>query len=335
MWFDLLVCAAAGGAVAASGTVLAREADRIGEISGLGRLRVGSLLLAAATSLPEMTTEVAAVRIGAADLAAGDALGSSMANMLVLAVVDLLPPRNLLQRATVDNVLVASLAITLNTLAAVFVVSPVGLQIGRVGVGSIVLLTVYLVGMRVVLANSSPASREPVPPEPEIAAEASRRAGRRRVAVRSGASFAVAAVVVLLAGPLFARSAAALAHELGIAQTFVGTLLVGMTTSLPELAASLAAARMGAFDLAVANLFGSNAFNMVLFFVMDLAAPTPIFGAISAVHVTTALFSNLLMAIGVAAIVLRSRSRLTRLEPSSGAMLLTYVVALWFVWGTR
>ena len=56
--------------VAGAGTLLAREADAIADATGLGRLLVGSFLLAAATSLPELTVDVAAVRAGHADLAA-------------------------------------------------------------------------------------------------------------------------------------------------------------------------------------------------------------------------------------------------------------------------
>ena len=75
--------------VAAAGTVLALSADRIAAITRLGRLLVGSLLLAGATSLPELSVDVAAVRGGLTDLAAGDLLGSSLMNLLILAGVDL------------------------------------------------------------------------------------------------------------------------------------------------------------------------------------------------------------------------------------------------------
>src|SRR3990172_12419645 len=82
-----------GAVVVVAGSVLARMADAISEHTGLGRLWVGAVLLAAATSLPELATDVAAVRIGAPDLAVGDLFGSSLANMLILALIDLLLPR--------------------------------------------------------------------------------------------------------------------------------------------------------------------------------------------------------------------------------------------------
>ena len=66
---------------------LAISSDVIAERSGWGRLWVGSLLLAGATSLPELITNIAAVRIGAPALAAGDILGSNMLNMSNLALL--------------------------------------------------------------------------------------------------------------------------------------------------------------------------------------------------------------------------------------------------------
>ena len=81
--------------------------------------------------------------------------------------------------------------------------------------------------------------------------------GLRRAAI----GFAVATLAIVVAAPILAVSAKKIAETTGIGTTFVGTSLVAVATSLPELVASLAAMRLGAFDLAVGNLFGSNAFR--------------------------------------------------------------------------
>lgn len=75
-------------------------------------------------------------------------------------------------------------------------------------------------------------------------------------------TFLAGAAVILVAAPQFARSAKGIAEVTGIGATFIGTWLVGFSTSLPELVTSLAAVRLRAYDLAVGNLFGSNALNM-------------------------------------------------------------------------
>ncbi|RPI81238.1 MAG: hypothetical protein EHM42_10975, partial [Planctomycetaceae bacterium] len=83
---EFLVLAAV---VALAGTYLARAADQIAEITRFGRLLIGSVLLAAATSLPEMTVDLSAVRQWMPDLAVGDLLGSSLMNLSILAILDL------------------------------------------------------------------------------------------------------------------------------------------------------------------------------------------------------------------------------------------------------
>jgi len=78
----LLVSLASGAAAVLAGTALARLADRSADATGLGRIWIGSILLATATSLPELVTDVAAVRLEAVDLAVGDLFGSSMAKSI-------------------------------------------------------------------------------------------------------------------------------------------------------------------------------------------------------------------------------------------------------------
>lgn len=306
-------------------TRLTRHADTIADETGLGRVWIGTILLAGATSLPELATDVVAVRIGAPDLAAGDLFGSSMANMLILAILDLLPPRRgVLQRAAVDHALSASLAITLTGLAGIFVLA--GSQWGVLGVGpeSVLLLAVFVAGTRVVYRHKR--AEEPTAP----AGPSDVLGPTQRPALRSAiASFSIAAAVVLVASPVFAHSAKEIAEITGMGHAFMGTWLVGLSTSLPEVVSSVAAVRMGAFDLAVGNLFGSNAFNMTIFFAMDLAHPGgSIFGALAKDHALSALCAIVLMALGLGAIVFRSEKRWAGIEPDSMLMIATYLGAI-------
>jgi len=317
----LLVFLSSGAVVVLAGAALARLADAIAEATGLGRIWIGSILLAAATSLPELVTDVAAVRLGAADLAVGDLFGSSMANMLILALIDLLPPRRqVLRHAALDHALAACLAITLNALAAAFVIARPTAAIGGVGPVSVVLFAAYLAGTRVVYRHMRP---EPV------AAAGVQPTGRPSGLRRALLGFAGASVAILVAAPAFAWSAKGIAEITGLGTTFVGTWLVGLSTSLPELASSLAAVRMGAFDLAVGNLFGSNALNMAIFFPLDLAQPgAALFAALDPNHAISALFAVVLMSLGLAAIVYRAERRFAMIEPDSVLMVVVYVLGI-------
>lgn len=330
---------ASAAVVVVMGVVLARSADVIAARTSLGGLWVGSMFLAVATSLPELTTDISAIRMGAPDLAAGDLMGSSMANMLILALVGLLPGSTLFRRAALDNTLTAALAIILTTIAAIVVVVRPTVSFFGVGPGSVAILLVYLVGTRAIYLHGS-VTREAgqvvesgAAPAAEPAAEGAASDGVPSLR-RALLSFAAAAAVVLLVAPRFAASAAGLAELTGLAQSFVGTWLVGLSTSLPELVTSLAAVRMGAYDLAVGNLFGSNAVNMVMFLPLDLAHRSgPILGTVHPVHAVSALVAVVLMAVGLAAIVYRAKGKLSMLEPSSGLIVLGYLVGLALIFG--
>jgi len=318
---------AAGIVVVFAGTALARYADAIAEATKLGRLWIGSVLLAGATSLPELATDISAVRLGAVDLAVGDLFGSSMANMLILALIDLLPPRKrVLQQATLDHTLSIALAISVNALAAVFLLVRPDFTILGVSPGSVLLFLAYVLGTRAIYlhatreggALSLGLSQEESPPKLSL----------RRALLGFGA----AAAVILVSAPIFAWGAKGIAELTGLGNTFVGTWLVGLSTSLPELVASIAAVRMGAFDMAVGNLFGSNAFNMAIFFALDLAQSGSIFAAADPSHVVSAIFGVILMSLGLAAIAYRAKRRFAMLEPDSLLILVAYLLGIWVLY---
>ena len=332
--------------VVVAGTYLARSGDVIAARTGLGGVWVGSVFLALATSLPEIVTDVAAVRLGAFDLAAGDLFGSSMANMLILAIISLVPAgAELFRRATLDHVLYASLAVVMTAVAAITVLQrPTQVVLG-VGGGSFALLLIYAFGSRVAFMHSTVAreattvvemSGRPAttqeserPVEPTDATHSEAKQAPEPSLRRSIATFLLASVVILLAAPRFARSAEAIAELTGIGSTFIGTWLVGLATSLPELATSLSAVRLRAYDLAVGNLFGSNALNMTIFFLLDLVyGGGAILGVVSTEHALSALVAIVLMSLAVSALVLRGKGRLSLVEPGSVLIIVGYVLGL-------
>jgi hypothetical protein len=90
---------------------LARHADAVADATGLGRLWVGTVLLAASTSLPELTTDVNAAILNTVDIGVGDLMGSTLANMLLLGLLDLVyRRRQLLDNVSPNHALVATLA---------------------------------------------------------------------------------------------------------------------------------------------------------------------------------------------------------------------------------
>jgi cation:H+ antiporter len=255
-----------------------------------------------------------------------------MANMLILAIVDLAAPRRqVLRRATLDHALSACLALALTALATVLVVMRPGPAIGGIEVGPSLLLAIYLLGTRAVYRHVTRS-------QPAVVAEPRREGGeaRRRAlpTLRHAlVGYAASALAILAAAPFFARSAERIAIGTGLGTTFVGAWLVGLATSLPELVASVAAVRLGAFDMAVGNLFGSNGFNMAIFFALDLAHPGgPLFAVVSPAHAITGLFGIILTSLGLAAIVYRAQRRFAMIEPDSLAIVVCYCFGMWMLY---
>jgi len=321
LWF-----AVSGTIIVLAGAALTRAADVIADRTGLGGVFVGTLLLATATSLPELATDISAVRLGEPDLAAGDLFGSSMANMLILALINLLPPRGeVFQRAAAAHVLAGVLAIGLNALAAVLVLARPPYVLLGISPGSVLIVMVFLAGMRAVYNHGVAGTSTDV---------GSAREGVHPLSVRAAAlRFVVATAVLLVVAPRFAGTAKEVAELSGLGATFVGTWLVGVATSAPELASCLAAVRLGAFDLAVGNLLGSNSFNMVVFLAMDVAHPVgAIFTTLDPNHALSALVAVVLMCLALAAIVYRAERRAGPLLSDSAMMLLTYFLGLWLLY---
>jgi cation:H+ antiporter len=89
---------------------------------------------------------------------------------------------------------------------------------------------------------------------------------------------------------------------------------------------------LGAFDLAVGNLFGSNAFNMAAFMFADLAyRDGGLLSSVSSTHALTALWSILMMNIGLMGIIYRAEKRFMLIEPDSLLMIVSYVLGLWLL----
>ncbi len=331
-WLFFVVSA---GAIVFAGTKLSRYGDQIAELTGLGRLWIGVVLMAAATSLPEVFTTMSAGWIDAPDLAAGNLFGAGMSNMLTLGLIDLLyRQKRVWQQAALGHTLTATLAMVLTALAAFFVLLRVEVVHFGVGFESVILLILYVLGMRLVFRQEDMARRQlEHKAVVEGLAEEPGSDGSRRDALRYAVrGFSIGALVLLVAAPMLAWSAERIAEESGMTATFIGTSLVAITTSLPELVVSISAVRLGAFDLAVGNLFGSNAFNMAAFFFADLAyRGGGLLSTVSSTHALTALWAIIMMNIGLMGIMYRAERRFRLIEPDSLLMIVVYVLGLWLL----
>jgi cation:H+ antiporter len=330
-WQWALVFLAAAAVLVRASVALAVAGDEVAVRSGLGRVLVGTVLLAGATSLPEVVTDVSAALADAPDLAVGDVLGSSMANMAILAIIDLRHRGRVWPSVELAHARVAAIAMALPAMATLGILTPPGLRLGWVGVDTIGVAAVYVAAVAWFRRSPMPARAGGLLPVSTGARAADEELAPGRgpglgPAVRS---FALAALVIVVAAPVVAVAARELAQESGVAETTVGSVLLAITTSLPELVTSLAAVRIGAYDLAVGNLFGSNAANMAVLVVVDAAyTDGPLLAAVDPGQATAAMGAILLMGLATAAIVTGSETRVRRFEPDAVVVLAAYVGAL-------
>jgi cation:H+ antiporter len=304
---------------------LARHADTIADRTGLGRVWIGTVLLAATTSLPELLTNVNAGLLDEPDIGAGDLLGASLANMLILAMLDLVfARRRILHQVAIDHTLVGLLGVLLAAMVGTALVTGGWGRIGHVGLESPAILLVYLGGMAAVYRS---AVIGPVPLDDVPSGEKDQAPLRAAVA---GFGLGAAGLVVL--APLLVLAADAVSQEAGLTATFVGTLLVGLTTSLPELAATVSAVRIGALDLAAGNVFGSVAFNLLVFVFLDIAyRGGPLMQAVSRDHVLTIFALTICLSLALMAMLSRARRRPGPVLVESVLVVVAYALAAWLL----
>jgi len=297
IWFKFVLCLAI---ILFAGTKLATYGDAIAEKTGLGRLWIGLVLLATITSMPELVTGVsAAAVVRLPDLALGTLLGSCSLNLAILAVLDIFHQRTpILTEASPGHVISAGWGILLMGIAAgtIFAGERVsGLALGWLGIVSIVIFIVYLVGMWRMFRYER--SRQLlVVPAVSLKYEEFKT---RTVYLR----FALAAAAVIAAGIWLAFIGDEIGETTGWSATFVGSLFLAITTSMPELVVTMAALRLGAIDMAVADILGSNVFNIAIIVPVDLSYTRgPILSLASSSHLITAavvVVMSLLVIVGL------------------------------------
>jgi cation:H+ antiporter len=323
VWLKFFFCLALIGV---SGTQLSRYGDVLAEKTGLGRTWLGLVLLAAITSLPESSTGVSAVLwVNAPNITVGDLLGSCLFNLFILAVVDLLyPPSPVLTAADRGHLLAGSFTVVMLTVTIMGTLAPLptaGITLGHIGLSSPILLVCYLGAMRVIYRYQRRQRLAYLQEHQEELVYADISLGKTVL------MFSLAALVVVGAGIWIPKVAVELATFMGWHQTLVGTIFVAASTSMPELVVTLGALRLGAVDLAVGNLLGSNLVNLALLGVMDiLYFKGPLLRAVSHNNASTGLMAILMTSIACAELVYRPPKKALRLV-SLGAFLLAFLFA--------
>ncbi len=301
-----------------AGVRLIRYGDALATLTGLSRSWIGLILIATVTSLPELVTGLSAVTLaGSPDMAVGDALGSCVFNLAILALVDVLHRHQSVYTLTSRSLVhPASFGVILLSAAAlVLLLGQQGLlpDLAHISSGSVVIALLYAIAMRTLYL----AERREAPCPPPTATVAM---GFKRALT----GYVLAAAVIVATGVWLPFIGVELAGRMGWSNSFVGSLFVAFATSVPELATTWAAVRMGALDMAFANLLGSNLFDVLILALDDLAFRSgSLYAQVSPMHAVSAMSATLMSGAVVAALVYRPASRVWHIGSWVSLVLLT------------
>lgn len=307
IWLEFALCAALIGF---AGPELSRSGDIIAEKTGLSQNWIGLIMLATVTSLPELITGLSAVTVAdVPDIAVGDVLGSCVFNLAILIVLDFMHRDGPIYfRAHQGHILAAGFGIVLIGWAGMSILlagHSFAFEIGHVGLYSPIMIGLYLIAIRTVFTYERNQREEFVEEVAEQYGDITLRQAVRR--------YLIGAAVLVAAGVWLPFVAADLSNAMGWGQTFVGTLLVAAVTSLPEFVVTLAALRIGALNMAIANLLGSNMFNILVLAIDDIAyVKGPILSHVSPVHAVSAFSAVVMTGVVVIGLLYRSKTRAFR-----------------------
>ena len=330
LWIQLL---AAAGVILLASNFLAKSADIIALRTGLGRSFIGVVLLATATSLPELGTGVSAITlVDAPDLAVGDAFGSNLFNLLIIGILDLFWRNSgspILNSVSTTSVFVGILGILVISIAILAIYfhehQPAGTLEGWfISPVTVILAIFFLISMYLIYKVA----------RIDDQGEATDDRYESESLLRAAFTYAIAAAFIIGSAVWLAKTGEGLAHAMNWEASFVGTQFLAFSTSLPELAASLAALRINAPELAITNVLGSNLFNMGFILTMDDVALVgkPLWSSISTIHEATALFAIFMTCVVLIGLMVRNRRRpFSFITYESAALIALYIIASLYV----
>ncbi len=321
-WFIFFSLA---GVIFFSGKNLIKYGDILSEKLNIGKTILGVVFIASITSLPELITGISAsAYVGAPDLVGGDVLGSCMANLLILAVLDAYVKDQPLTTKVHHGFTISSAfgIILISVASSGILLKEVLPEIGWVSVVSFVIIIIYIFAVKITASY-----------EKRLIKEVSKEIKYRDISTKEAFfKYMFNAFIIVIAATFLPKVGHILADMYGISETFFGSLFIAVSTSLPELAVSIAGVKLNLIQVAVANLLGSNIFNIFILAVSDFFyTKTSIFRDMSLKNTIPAVFSVLMTSIVIIGLVYKAQRKEFPLGIESIFLIISYLVGLYFI----
>ena len=233
-----------------SSALVIDNAVKLSRFFNINQMAVGFLLVAVATSLPELSVSVASSSAGEGAISAGTVFGSNIANVLVILGIGAFLYGVKISAKSLKEIGIVLLLTTILSLYIIYSSSVLGRALNMIE--GLVLLGIFAAYVWWVLKSKKPVD---VAPKMDIP---------KKKALNAFLMFVLGMLLVVVSSAFVVDSAVALAGMLGLAQSFIGATIIAVGTSLPELGTALQALRKRYYGLVLGNAIGSNMANLTL-----------------------------------------------------------------------
>lgn len=314
-----------------AGARLAYLADTIADRYALAKTLMGLLFLSLATSLPEVATTLTAATQQSRDLVLNNLFGGIALQTAILAMSDFWARgaiTNYPRKA--NHALEATLLVLLMAVTLVFIQLGESYSVNEIGLGSLMIGLGYVGSIWLLRRYDETSDWVPVDlpnsdPLPFPAPTGLAKASKTSLLAQA----ITASMAILFFGLLLVVFADRIATQSGLGTSFIGVTLLAAATSLPELTTSITAVRIGAYTMAISNIFGSNLIMLVLVLPADvLYRQGPILQAPSPTVSLSLAFGIIVTAIYLTGLIVRRKPRLGAIGLDSIFVLAVFVASL-------
>ena len=335
VWINAAVFACGAAVVWIAGSRMVPIVDRLAGRTGMGQGFAGMLLVGGIVSLTEISTVTTAAFTGNPLLALNNLLGSESINLFLLAASDPVSGREALTSFIARPAVLFQGTLGIVLLGVVAVAMTTGdVPVLGVGAWSSALFLLCLAGMWMSAQYQRRAPWLPADAEerlePEQDGSAAEPGGAQGDSVaRLITRLIGVGTVIFASGFLLSMSGDAIAKQTGLGTSFVGFVLVGMSTSLPELSTIVAAIRLRRYEMAIGDILGSNVYNLLLIFVVDVVyRGEPVFNQVTPFESVATLMGIVMTGILLLGLLDRRDRTVLKMGYDSAVMLVVFAGGL-------
>lgn len=232
---------------------LSYYADLLNKTTNISGVFIGGILLAGITSLPELVTCLSSIFLNNPYLAIGDILGSNFFNIAMMCFFDILFIKTMFYNYTKNRYYLIYVLLILNYLIMyLFMGGTFNLEIFNIGLPSFIIIITYIFYLK--NAKEEETKKEVITTKEHVLLKF----------FLVGLFMVIVSILLTLVVNLIADK------NPNVASSFIGAILLGITTSMPEVITFIALVKMKSFDLALSDIIGSNLFNLLILAIGDI-----------------------------------------------------------------